>query len=111
MRRFFRGRRWLNRFAGNTLNGTSRRQSPNLSHHLRGARWLNGLRWRRQGHPAALAHYLLQSVPLIWLEIAQLILNVIAVLARKIHQLLGVDVQFTGQGIDSNFLTVLVQAG
>jgi hypothetical protein len=45
-----------------------------------------------------------------WIEVAQLVLDVDAVLARKIHQLLGVDVQFARQGIDSDFLSILVQA-
>jgi hypothetical protein len=93
------------------VDRAGRRQSPDLAHHLPGLGRFHCLGWRRQSDTAASAYNLLQSVPLFRLEIAELILYVVAVLARKVHQFLGVDVQFARQGIDSNFLTALVQAG
>jgi hypothetical protein len=93
------------------MHGAGRRQRSHFAHYLGGFGRFYCLGWRRQGNAAPLAYDLLQSVPLFRLKVAQLILHVIAVLARKIHQVLGVDVQFARQGIDSNFLSVLVQAG
>ena len=88
-----------------------RGQRANLTHYLGWPRRLHGFGRRRQCHTAAFTHDLLQSIPLLRFQIAELILHVIAILTRKIHQLLGVDVQFARQGIDSDFLTVWVQAG
>jgi hypothetical protein len=102
----------MGRLSRRAQYGTSRRQRAHLSHYLGWPRAFGGLgRGSQRDAAPAFTDHLLQSIPLIRLEVAQLILHVVAVLARKLHQLFGVDVQFARQGVHSDFLTVLVQAG
>jgi hypothetical protein len=119
-----RGRRGL----GGTNRGRSRRldlrrgrslrthrrtgwsQIAHLAHNHGSTRRLDRLRRSSNSRPAALADDLLQSVSLIRIEVAQLVLDVDAMLTAQVEEVLTLHVQLARQHVDSNFVFCILQA-
>jgi hypothetical protein len=89
---------------------TNRRQGANLAHHGRSAMNVGRFRRRCHGDTSALADNLLQSIPLIRVEVAQLILDVNAVLAAQVEEILALHIQLARQDVDSHLIFVILQA-
>src|SRR5437870_7347347 len=101
----------------------SRRRPGRLGLSANGPRWQDrhrsrdsgdgrnhGLGGRSHGYPAALSDHYLDGIALFRIQDAQLVLDIESGLAAKIQQIFTFDIQFLGQGIDSNFLSLQIAA-
>jgi hypothetical protein len=89
---------------------TGRRQIAHLAHHDGSTRRFGRFGRRGNCRPTALADDLLEMVPLIRVEVAQLVLDVYAVLTAQVEEVFTLHVQLARQHVDSDFVFGILQA-